>query len=335
MSVSAAAVLRTHSTPQKDLVGDIVTLFSWRLSRKPPSDGYPFGYGKFEVLGTAVVSILLTGGALGIGYHSLTHLLEALAHSAAALPAGAVHDVVAGLTRALPAAGAAHAGHEHALEPNAAWFALAGVLGKEWLFRATKRIADEERSPALYANALHHRSDVYGSSVALVAILGTWWFPHLPLDPIGGELYARDDLCAAALMVLSGILVSVLIVKQSWGVLADGFHQLTDGGVSPRTRQSLIDALAPLLPEPGAPPLGPSAAQVEAHTENLLGIRELRAMRVGGAMFVDLVADVPRTLSVGATSALEAQIVSALKGARREVKEVRVRFHPADQEEVA
>ena len=136
------------------------------------------------------------------------------------------------------------------------------------------------------------------------------------------------------LRVLSGILVSILIVKQSWGVLADGFHQLTDGGVSARTRQSLVDALESLLAAPGSSAREPSASRSEEHMENLFNIHDLRAKRVGGAMFVDLVADVPRTLSVGATSAIEAQIVSALKGARREVREVRVRFHPVDREEV-
>lgn len=180
-----------------DLLGDLVTLATWRLSRRPPSELYPYGFGKFEVIGSVTVSLLLTGGALGIGYHSLTLLIEALAHSAAALPAGAMHDVVASVAHTLPSSGAGHAhGHGHALDPNAAWFALASVLGKEWLFRATKRVADAERSPVLYANALHHRSDVYGSSVALMAILGTWWFPHLPLDPIGGKYTFTHELRA-------------------------------------------------------------------------------------------------------------------------------------------
>jgi divalent metal cation (Fe/Co/Zn/Cd) transporter len=72
------------------------------------------------------------------------------------------------------------------LDPNAAWFAAVSVLAKEWLYRVTKKVADEERSSVLFANALHHRSDAYSSLVALIAILGTWIFPKLPLDPIGG-----------------------------------------------------------------------------------------------------------------------------------------------------
>jgi divalent metal cation (Fe/Co/Zn/Cd) transporter len=76
--------------------------------------------------------------------------------------------------------------HGHVLDLNAAWFAAASIISKEWLFRITRKVADQENSPVLLANAYHHRSDAYSSVVALVAILGSGWFPALPLDPIGG-----------------------------------------------------------------------------------------------------------------------------------------------------
>jgi hypothetical protein len=48
-------------------------------------------------------------------------------------------------------------GHAHAhtaiLNPHAAWFALISVFVKEWLFRVTKKVADDEHSPVLLANA--------------------------------------------------------------------------------------------------------------------------------------------------------------------------------------
>lgn len=186
-----------NSSPCKiDLIGDLITLFCWKLSRKPPSETYPHGYAKFEVLGTVAVSILLTGGALGLGLHSLSLLSESLAHTAAAMQPGAIQDVLVNVThfaQAIPSVASEHS-HAHALDPNAAWFAAIGVLAKEWLYRATKKVADDERSPVLFANALHHRSDAYSSAVALVAILGTWWLPHLPLDQLGGELLL--ELCA-------------------------------------------------------------------------------------------------------------------------------------------
>lgn len=46
-------------------------------------------------------------------------------------------------------------GDVHAiLNPHAAWFALASVIIKEWLYRLTARVATEEHSPVLKANAL-------------------------------------------------------------------------------------------------------------------------------------------------------------------------------------
>ncbi|OCH89002.1 cation efflux protein [Obba rivulosa] len=315
--MNSAALVADAGHSLSDLLGDFVTLFAWKLSRKPPSERYPYGFGKFEVIGTTTVSLLLTGGAIGIGMHSWTLLVEALSQSVTTLPPGTLHDVVASivhLANSVPVVAPEH-GHEHLLDPNAAWFAAISVGLKEWLYRITKRVADEERSPVLLANAIHHRSDAYSSAVALFAILGTWWFPQLPLDPIGG------------------IIVSIVIFQQGWRLLVSAFHQLTDRGVSPKTREALIKALDPLLPPPSS--TGSSQmltdSQITNHTEKLLGVRDLRAVRAGANMFVDLVAEVPSDATVQEMSDLEAKISAALKEARKEIKEARIRFKPVGE----
>ena len=168
-----------------DLLGDFVTLFCWRLSRKPPSERYPYGFAKFETLGTTTISILLIGGALGIGFHSYHLLILALGETASSLPPGNLQDFLTYITSSAPLPEIGHS-HVHSVDPNAAWFAAIGVLSKEWLYRITKAVADEEKSPVLLANAIHHRSDAYSSLVAFFAILGTWILPAFPLDPIGG-----------------------------------------------------------------------------------------------------------------------------------------------------
>lgn len=68
------------------------------------------------------------------------------------------HSHAAGGHDVHEAAGAAvDAAHGHAhtaiLNPHAAWFALISVVVKEWLFRVTKKVADDEHSPVLLANA--------------------------------------------------------------------------------------------------------------------------------------------------------------------------------------
>jgi hypothetical protein len=77
-----------------------------------------------------------------------SHAGEAHSHAHEAI--NAVAPGGAGLEGAL-----AH-GHEvgGVLNPHAAWFALLSVVVKEWLYRATKKVADEEHSPVLLANAV-------------------------------------------------------------------------------------------------------------------------------------------------------------------------------------
>ncbi|KAH9940443.1 cation efflux protein [Epithele typhae] len=315
--MNSAALLADAGHCAGDLIGDIVTLVSWRLSRKPPSERYPYGYGKFEVLGTTVVSLLLTGGALGIGLHSWALLTDTLTAATATMEPGVLHDIVARAVDA-SASAAEHAhihAHSHAavadasgaLDPNAAWFAALGVVAKEWLYRATRRVAKQERSPVLMANAVHHRSDGFGSAVALVAILGNWFFPHIALDPIGG------------------LVVSVLILHQGLTFLMSAIRQLTDAGVSPKTKATLMSALEPLISSRQPDP-APSPA-----LDPLLAVTDLRAMRSGAHMMVDLVAHVPAGLSVEDAATLEERIHDALVRTRREVKEVRVKFHPVYQ----
>ncbi|GLB37498.1 putative dimerisation domain of Zinc Transporter [Lyophyllum shimeji] len=297
----SASLLADAGHSLSDLLGDFVTLFCWRLSRKPPSDKYPYGFAKIETVGTSIVSLLLVGGALGIGFHSYHLLIAALGQSATTLPAGPLQEILTVITSVAPTPPVVGHGHVHAVDPNAAWFAATSVVAKEWLYRITKVVADEEKSPVLLANAIHHRSDAYSSLVALFAILGTWYFPALPLDPIGG------------------LLVSFVILRQGLQLLSGAWGDLTDAGVPPRTRWSIERTLKPLLPpsQPATP---------------LRGIENLRARRSGSLMFVDLIAIVPGIMSVSDASALEKKITRTLKEARKEIAEVRVKFQPSDHE---
>ena len=314
-----------------DLLGDFVTLFCWKLSRKPPSIRYPYGFAKFETLGTTTVSLLLIGGAIGIGFHSYHLLIETLGQTASTLDPGSLQTILNNVTataRHVPAIGHSH-GHVDVLDPNAAWFAAISIIAKEWLYRITKKVADEERSPVLLANAIHHRSDAYSSIVALLAILGTWWFPALPLDPIGGMSLTSCAICNIHNNFI-GLLVSVVILQQGFSLLAGAFGDLTDVGINPVTRQKLTRELQPLIASQYS--VSTSSIPLAMTSSPLLGIRDLRGKRSGSLMFVDLTADVSGLLTVRETSDLESKITSTLKNARKEIAEVRVKFHPVDDD---
>jgi divalent metal cation (Fe/Co/Zn/Cd) transporter len=158
-ALNSAALIADAGHSLSDLISDFVVLFTWRISRRPPTYRYPYGFGKFESVGSLIVSILLIGGALGIGgvhmailssevtkcmfgstgSYSYGLLLPALSGSSSPALTQAA-EVLANVTSQAPDLPTAHA-HEHhhdgVLDPNAAWFALASILIKEWLYRAS------------------------------------------------------------------------------------------------------------------------------------------------------------------------------------------------------
>jgi len=231
---------------------------------------------------------------LGVGFHPYHLLIVFLSETAANLPPGLLQDVLQFVTSSAPLPKIGHE-HVHVVDPNAAWFAAVSVLTKEWLYRITKVVADEEKSPVLLANAIHHRSDAYSSVVAFFAILGTWFFPAFPLDPFGG------------------LLVSIIILRQGFDLLKGAWGDLTDAGVSPQTRQSLLTILEPLVDKSTATHQHKTNFSNSSLSPSILSIQHLRARRSGSLMFVDLTAEVPGSVTVTQASTLEEKDCTDIK----------------------
>lgn len=94
---------------------------------------------------------------------------------------------------------------------------------------------------------------------------------------------------------------------------------LTDAGVSAKTRRSLMKILDPVVQQH-------NESDANAIAQTIL--QSLRARRAGSLIFVDITLEVPATATVAQTSALEKRIQETMKTARREVTEVMVTFAP-------
>lgn len=112
-----------------DLASDILTLATVSFSLRPPTDTYPWGFGKVESLGSLGVSGMLLAGGIFMGMSSLEtlygHFFLDPASASELLHHGHGH------------------GHSHAhgaMGPSihAAWLAAGTVLVKEWLYHASK-----------------------------------------------------------------------------------------------------------------------------------------------------------------------------------------------------
>jgi len=152
----SAAMIADAMHSANDMVTDIVTLWSYSMARRPTDRSHPYGFGKYESLGTLTVSICLMLSGLVVATHSIEVLLFA----------------------------------EHTAPTSIALVgAFFGIVSKEALFWITHRVGVKENSDVLKANAWHHRTDAISSVVALIGIFGAMAGVSY-LDPIAGLVVA-------------------------------------------------------------------------------------------------------------------------------------------------
>ncbi len=224
-----------------DLATDLVVLGGLRLSLRPADRSHAYGHGKFETVATAVVALALFAAAGWIA-----------AEAVVALIAGAV---------SVPG-------------PVVAGVAFLSVVVKEWLFRATRRVARSQRSSSLEANAWHHRSDALSS----VAVL------------VGGVAatagYDQGDQTAA-------IVVAVLIAWAGVTILRRALYELTEGALAPADQDRVARAIVGV--------------------DGVRSWHKLRTRHAGRAVFVDVHIQVDPALSVAESHGIASLVERAVR----------------------
>ena len=94
----------------------------------------------------------------------------------------------------------------------ALWAAILSIVLKEWIFRATRKVAKEENSKALEANAWHHRSDAMSSIGTAIGIGGAVML---------GDSWAILDPIAAIVVCILIIVTAFKIIRQASGELLE------------------------------------------------------------------------------------------------------------------
>jgi len=166
-----------------DVATDVAVLLGLRIGSKEPDQSHPYGHGRAETFSAGLVAMILivVGGAM-VYYATL-----AIARDEMTVPRLGV--LVA---------------------------AVISIAAKEWLYKATQKVAIQTHSPALYANAWHHRSDAL-SSVAVVA-----GFISLEFG------FGHGDQVAA-------IAVGMMIIWVGVRVIGNALRELAEAAVDPDT----------------------------------------------------------------------------------------------------
>ncbi|KAF2859040.1 hypothetical protein K470DRAFT_259214 [Piedraia hortae CBS 480.64] len=181
---------------------------------------------------------------------------------------------------------------------NAAWLAAGSILVKEYLYRATMRIAESQRSTVLAGNAYHHRVDCLTSIVALITILASRFATHAEwLDPVGG------------------LLISGMIVQAGWGATRQALLELADVSVDDHVKDDVAEKVRSVLAAGGVGSL-----------------RGVQGVKSGQSLLMEVEIGVRRDASLGDLGDLEGKVREEV-GTVSGVKRVVIRFVSSDGDE--
>ena len=176
-----------------DTTTDIAVIAGSLYWDRPPDEDHPYGHRRLETLVSVFIGIMLAAAGAGIGWQAIATLHE-----------------------------------KHGEPPGwiAVLAALVSIVAKEIVYRWTAAAGRRVKSPALAANAWHHRTDAVSSMPVLVAVGGAMIFPSWSfLDRVGAAV------------------VSIFILHAAWKIIWPGISELIDVG-APREIQKLIYTIA-------------------------------------------------------------------------------------------
>ena len=189
---SAMVADAVHSL--SDFLTDIIVLVFVKIGSKPQDASHDYGHGKFETLATLFVALALVAAAVGIIVSAALKITRWIQGEALDVPG----------TLAL-------------------WAALLSIAVKEALFRYTVAKGRELDSPAVVANAWHHRSDALSSVGAAIGIGGAILL---------GQRWAVLDPFAS-------VVVGAMLVKVAWDLLKGCTGELTDSSLPEETEKEI------------------------------------------------------------------------------------------------
>lgn len=194
----SAAMISDAVHSLSDFITDIVVLVFVRVSARPQDEDHDYGHGKYETIATLFIGLALAAAAVGI------------------VVSGAKKMALWLQGEDLPSPGMI-----------ALWAALISIAVKELLYQYTRMKGKRLDSPALEANAWHHRSDALSSVGAVIGIggsilLGNRW---TVLDP------------------LASIVVGAMLIKVAWDLLGPSFGELTESSLPISTENEMLEII--------------------------------------------------------------------------------------------
>jgi len=240
-----------------DFITDIAVVLGVKYWEAPADEEHPYGHGKIQALVTLFIAMML----LFVAWELASDAISSLRAGKGASP-----TVVAFV------------------------IALVSVVAKEALFRWTRKVAREIRSPALEANAWHHRSDALSSIPVAIAIALAYFFP---------QLWWADAVGA--------LIVGLFIVHVSWEIAHPALQELTDACIDDKANE---------------------VAKVAARVPGVIEVHNCRARRYGAAFQADLHIHVDDRLSIVEAHDLGHRVMDEILAGELDVNEAIIHVEP-------
>jgi len=244
-----------------DLTTDIAVIAGSHYWSLPPDDDHPYGHKRLETLVTVFIGIVLAAAGIGIGWKAISTLQQK-----DAAPPGWI----------------------------AVLAALTSIICKEAIYRWTAATGKRVKSPALAANAWHHRTDAISSVPVLIAVGGAKAFPSWSfLDHLGAAV------------------VSVFILHASIKIIWPAVSELIDAGAPSETRKK-IRAMA-------------------LKNEGVLQVHDIRTRYISSSIQVDLHIVVAGSITVRAGHVIADDVRNRIIAEMPEVLDVIVHVDPPEK----
>ncbi len=243
-----------------DTTTDLAVIAGSHYWSRPPDDSHPYGHRRLETLITAFIGLMLAAAGIGIGWQAISTLHEKEASPPAWIALGA---------------------------------ALISILVKEGLYRWTATAGKRVRSPALAANAWHHRSDAISSlpvvaTVGIAFIFPSWSF----LDHVGA------------------VIVSIFILHAAMKIVWPAFSELIDAGAPEEIQRKIVE--------------------ISCSHRGVLQIHKVRTRYISSSLQVDMHIVVDGSISVREGHAIADEVESHIMAAIPEILDVVIHVDPPD-----
>jgi len=242
-----------------DTVTDVAVIAGSHYWSRPPDECHPYGHRRLETLVTALIGIILAAAGIGIGWEAISTL-----HTMHASPPGWI----------------------------AFYAATASIVTKEILYRWTAAVGKKIKSPALAANAWHHRTDAISSVPVLIAVGGALIFPSWSfLDHVGAAI------------------VSVFILHAAMKIIWPAVSELVDAG-APEEIQKKI-------------------AEIACNTDGVREVHAVRSRYISSSIQIDMHIVVDGNISVREGHTIADSVENSIISGIPEVLDVVVHVDPS------